>query len=67
MVAQTTFENILINDAEINRNDQVMTVNMDLDLSEFEVSSNRAVLLTPYIINGTESKALPSLGFYGKL
>ena len=66
MVAQTTFENILINDAEINRNDQVMTVNMDLDLSEFEVSSNRAVLLTPYIINGTESKALPSLGFYGK-
>lgn len=32
--AQNAFDDIIINDAEINRNDQVMTVNMDLDFQD---------------------------------
>lgn len=64
--AQNAFDDIIINDAEINRNDQVMTVNMDLDFSGFELSSNRAVLLTPYIVNDSLEVSLPSLGFYGR-
>lgn len=58
--------NITINDAGIDRNDGLISVNMDLDLSKFDVNTNRAVLLTPYIVNGEESQVLPSLGFYGR-
>ena len=64
--AQAVMDGIVINDAELNRNDQVMTVNMDLDFSEFDLSKNEAVLITPYIIRDTLSKTLPSLGVYGR-
>lgn len=66
MNAQTVFETITVNDAEIVRNDGLMSVNMDLDMSEFNVKNNRAILLTPYIVKGDESIDLPSLGFYGR-
>ena len=62
----TEFGNITVNDAELSRNSGVMTVNMDLDLSQFEVGTNRAILLTPYIVRGEEYHDLPSLGFYGR-
>ena len=62
----TEFGNITVNDAELSRNSGVMTVNMDLDLSQFEVGTNRAILLTPYIVRGEEYHALPSLGVYGR-
>lgn len=64
--AQIDFKSIIINDPDINRNQDLMTVNMDLDLSKFDVNSNRAILLTPYIVKGEESVALPALGFYGR-
>ena len=64
--AQTDFKNIIIHDAEITRNQDFMTVSMDLDFSEFNVGSNRAVLVTPYIVKGEDSVSLPALGFYGR-
>lgn len=64
--AQIDFKSIIINDPDINRNQDLMTVNMDLDFSKFDVNSNRAILLTPYIVKGEESVALPALGFYGR-
>ena len=60
------FGNITINDANLSRNAGIMTINMDLDMSEFNVNTNRAVLLTPYIVKGDEYRDLPSLGFYGR-
>ena len=62
----TEFGNITINDANLSRNAGIMTINMDLDMSEFNVNTNRAVLLTPYIVKGDEYRDLPSLGFYGR-
>ena len=47
--AQTDFKKIVINDADLARNQNLMTVTMDFDFSAFNVESNRAVLLTPYI------------------
>ena len=38
---------------------------MDIDLSELDVNSNRAVLLTPRLVNGTDSLDLSSVGIYG--
>lgn len=64
--AQTDFKKIVINDADLARNQNLMTVSMDFDFSAFNVESNRAVLLTPYIIKGEVSVALPALGFYGR-
>ena len=49
----------------MNRNGKYLTVTMDIDLSELDVNSNRAVLLTPRLVNGTDSLDLPSVGIYG--
>lgn len=49
----------------MNRNGKYLTVTMDIDLSELDVNSNRAVLLTPRLANGTDSIDLPSVGIYG--
>lgn len=64
--AHVEFGDITINDAGLSRNSGIMTVNMDLDLSKFDVHTNRAVLLTPYIVKGEDYHDLPSLGFYGR-
>ena len=66
LFAQTDFNNIRINDSDLVRNDNLMSVFLDMDFTDFNVRSNRAVLLTPYIVNGENSQAFPSLGFYGK-
>lgn len=43
-----------------------LNVAMDMDLKDLDVSSNRAVLLTPRLINGADSVDLPSVGIYGR-
>lgn len=48
------------------RSDGYMVVDMGLDLSELEVESNRAVLLTPVVVNGADSLKLASVGIYGR-
>lgn len=60
------FGGIVVNDASLIRNAGIMSVNMDIDLSSFEVDANRAVLLTPYLVKGEDYYDLPSLGFYGR-
>ena len=49
-----------------NREGRFLNVAMDMDLKDLDVSSNRAVLLTPRLINGTDSLDLPSVGIYGR-
>lgn len=43
-----------------------LNVAMNLDLKDLEVPSNRAILLTPRLVNGTDSLDLPSVGIYGR-
>ncbi|WP_196017741.1 DUF3868 domain-containing protein [Alistipes senegalensis] len=67
-VAQTTtsiIPGVSIENFSMNRNGKYLTVTMDMDLSELDVNSNRAVLLTPRLANGTDSLDLPSIGIYG--
>jgi len=45
---------------------QYMSVGMTLDLSGLKVDGNRAVLLTPRLVNGMDSLELPSVGIYGR-
>lgn len=67
-VAQDTKDilpGVSVENFNMNRNGKYLTVTMDIDLSELDVNSNRAVLLTPRLANGTDSLDLPSIGIYG--
>lgn len=57
---------VSVENFNMNRNGKYLTVTMDIDLSELDVNSNRAVLLTPRLANGTDSIDLPSVGIYGR-
>lgn len=68
-VAQTTtsiIPGVSVENFNMNRNGKYLTVTMDIDLSELDVNSNRAVLLTPRLVNGTDSLDLPAIGIYGR-
>lgn len=55
-----------VENASMNAKDGKMNVSMNLDLTPLNVKSNRAVLISPVIINGTDSVALPEVGIYGR-
>lgn len=44
----------------MNRNGKFLTVEMDVDMSELQVPANRAVVLTPRLVNGSDSLDLPA-------
>ena len=50
----------------MERQSDRLSVGMNLDLSSLEVSSNRAVLLTPVIVKDGRVVELPSVGIYGR-
>lgn len=68
-VAQNTKEiipGVSIENFHMNREGKYLAVKMDLDLNKLAVDVNRAVLLTPRLVNGTDSLDLPSVGIYGR-
>ena len=50
----------------MNREGKYLAVDMEMDLDSLDVESNRAVLLTPRLVNGADSIDLPSVGIYGR-
>lgn len=50
----------------MDREGKYLAVDMEMDIDSLEVESNRAVLLTPRLVNGTDSLDLPSVGIYGR-
>ena len=50
----------------MDRNGEYLVVEMDVELSRLEVEANRAVLLTPRLVNGADSADLPAVGIYGR-
>ena len=68
-VAQNTKDitlGVSIKSFNINREGKYLTVKMNLDLNKLDVDANRAVLLTPRLVNGTDSLDLPAVGLYGR-
>jgi len=55
-----------VSDWNATHDGRYMTVDMDLDMKDLEVKSNRAVLLTPRLVNGADSVDLKSVGVYGR-
>ncbi|MCS2305873.1 DUF3868 domain-containing protein [Bacteroides thetaiotaomicron] len=57
---------VSIENFNMNREGKYLTVEMNLDLNKLNVDANRAVLLTPRLVNGMDSLDLPSVGIYGR-
>lgn len=57
---------VSIENFHMNREGKYLSVEMKLDLNKLDVDANRAVLLTPRLVNGTDSLDLPSVGIYGR-
>ncbi len=65
-MAQEIVEGVSVKNLVLERNGDYMVINMDIDLTNLDVSSNRAILLTPRITNGNNSIDLTSIGVYGR-
>ena len=63
---QTVVDGVSVDDLKIERNGGYMAVDMTLGLKDLDVDGNRAVLLTPRLVNGGDSLDLPSVGIYGR-
>lgn len=63
---ETIVDGVSVDDLKMERNGAYMVVDMTLGLKDLAVSSNRAVLLTPRLVNGRDSLDLPSIGIYGR-
>lgn len=57
---------VSIENFNMNREGKYLTVEMNLNLNKLNVDANRAVLLTPRLVNGMDSLDLPSVGIYGR-
>ncbi len=63
---QEIVDGVTISDVKIARDGRYLSVGMLLNLEGLEVKNNRAVLLTPRLVNGSDSLVLPSVGIYGR-
>ncbi len=57
---------VRVDSLRLDRSGEYLAVDMDFDLSDLDVESNRAVLLTPQLVNGADTLDLPSIGIYGR-
>ncbi|MBQ9138330.1 MAG: DUF3868 domain-containing protein [Alistipes sp.] len=65
-MAYADVEGVKTQNVRLERNGDYMVVDMNLDMSELNVRSNRAVILTPAIVNGADSVNFSSVGVYGR-
>ncbi len=59
-------DGVSVDGVRLEHSGQYMSVDMTLGLSGLSVDGNRAVLLTPRLVNGMDSVDLPSVGIYGR-
>lgn len=64
--AYAEVEGVKTHNVRLERNGDYMVVDMDVDISDLKVKSNRAVLVTPAIVNGQDSLNFSSIGVYGR-
>lgn len=55
-----------IDSLRIERTGDRIAVDMGIDLSDMHVESNRAILITPLLVNGADTLSLSSIGLYGR-
>lgn len=63
---QPVVNGVAISHFKMERNGGYIAVDMMLDFSDLDVDANRAVLLTPRLVNGADSLDLPAVGIYSR-
>lgn len=66
VAAQGVVDGVKVENMRMEHVDNFMVVNMNVDMKDLKVESNRAVVLTPTIVNGSDSLVLNSVGVYGR-
>ena len=66
MPKQDIVDGISVENLRMERNGGYIAIDMLWNLSELDVDDNRAVLLTPRLVNDNDSLDLPSVGVYGR-
>lgn len=64
--AKGIVDGVRVSDVKLERDGESMSVGMTFGLDSLKVDGNRAILLTPKLINGADSLELPSIGIYGR-
>ena len=64
--ADNAYGTVGVSGFSAERHGDYLAVDMTLGLSSLDVESNRAVLITPSLVSGTDSLALPSVAIYGR-
>lgn len=64
--AEMVVDHVGISDLNLERNGSSLWLDMNLDLRDLKVASNKCVLLQPAIVNGNDSVTLPPVGIYGR-
>lgn len=64
--AKEIMPDVAVSRFKMEREGKYLNVEMDVDLTALRVDANRAVLLTPRLVNGTDSLDLPAIGIYGR-
>ena len=62
----TTVCGIYVKHASLQRHAGLMTVDVDIDLEQFEMDNERAVVFAPTIVNGDDSLTLAPVGLYSR-
>ena len=57
---------VTVSDLKMEQSGDYLSVGMKLGLDGLDVPSNRAVLITPRLINGADTLSLPAVGVYGR-
>lgn len=64
---QGTVCGLPVTGVKMNRQDNKMTVNMNLNLGEYEMKGDRASIFYPVLKNGKDSLVLNPVGLYGRI
>lgn len=64
--AKDVVDNVSVSSLQMEREGRYLSVSMNMGLDSLYVASNQCVLLTPWIVNGTDSAAMPAVAVYGR-
>ena len=65
-VEAQTVDGAKVENLFLKKSGRNLAVNMEIDFSSLDLSSNRAVVFTPMLVNGSDSLDLSSIGLYGR-
>ena len=57
---------VTVDNAKMTRNASLMSVSMDMDMTELDLPRNLSAVFVPVIVNGDRHQELPGIGIYGR-